>query len=161
MSDLPADILRRLRPIPTTTGPPTTAPRDIVGTDLWGMPCTVEVLGSAAPVLLLFLSAGCTGCRDLWEGLAALRDGLGPRARLAVITKGEEAEDAAALRALVGVDGPPAGVAVVLSSTAWSHYRVAGPPFMALADAQRVRMEGVAWGLDETLRAALIAVGEG
>ena len=55
---------------------------------------------AAAPVVLLFLSAACLGCRDLWEGLARLQAGLAGAARLAVVTRGPEQEDAAAIAAL-------------------------------------------------------------
>ena len=58
MNDSPADILRRLRPIPTSVGPPTTVPRDVRGTGTDGEPCRIGVEGVAEPVLLLFLSAG-------------------------------------------------------------------------------------------------------
>ena len=87
MTEPPAEILSRLRPIPTTVGPPTTAPRDVVGLDPAGAPCRIQVVEAAAPVLLLFLSAGCLGCRDLWEGLAGLHAGLDGAARLAVVTR--------------------------------------------------------------------------
>ena len=69
VSEPPADILRRLKPIPTYTDHPTTTPHDIVGVAPDGGPCRIEVVEAAAPALLLFLSAGCLGCRDLWEGL--------------------------------------------------------------------------------------------
>ena len=88
MTEPPADIVRRLRPIPTSEGPPRTRPRDIVGVTPDGVPCRVEVMEAAAPVLLLFLSAACLGCQDLWEGLGQLQAGLGDAARLAVVTRG-------------------------------------------------------------------------
>jgi hypothetical protein len=46
----------------------------------------------------------------------------------------------------------------VMSSRAFGHYRVAGPPFLVLAAADAVRTESVAWGLDQTLRIALAAL---
>ncbi len=171
MTEPPADIVRRLRPIPTSEGPPTTRPRDIVGVTPEGVSCRVEVMEAAAPVLLLFLSAACLGCQDLWEGLGQLRAGLGDAARLAVVTRspagartrdratsrGAKDEDAAAVAALAA--GAPAGVTVVMSSEAYAHYRVAGPPFSVLADAASVRTESVAWGVEQTLRIAARALG--
>ncbi len=122
MTEPPADIVRRLRPIPTSEGPPTTRPRDIVGVTPEGVPCQVEVMEAAAPVVLLFLSAACLGCQDLWEGIGQLQAGLGEAARLAVVTRspGEASrrdgprraaskrEDAAAVAVLAA--GLPAGV---------------------------------------------------
>jgi hypothetical protein len=158
VSEPPADILRRLRPIPTTVGPPTTPPRDVVGVSPDGTDCRVEVEQADDPVLLLFLSAGCTGCRDLWDGLGELRAGLDGAARLAVVTRSPGDEDPSAIAALAG-DATQLGVPVVMSSPAFRHYRVGGPPFLALAAPDAVRTEGVAWGLEQTLHTALGALG--
>jgi hypothetical protein len=160
VSEPPADILRRLRPIPTTSGPPTTAPRDVTGVDPDGHACSVDVLGGAAPVLLLFLSAGCTGCRDLWEGLDRLQAALGEGCRLAVVTKSPGDEDPRSIAALAGGAPERLGIPVVMSTQAYRDYRVSGPPFLVVADAGAVRTEGVAWGIDETLRAARSALGD-
>jgi hypothetical protein len=160
VSEPPADILRRLRPIPTASGPPSTAPRDVAGVDPGGDACTVDVLGGAAPVLLLFLSAGCTGCLDLWDGLGQLRARLGERCRLAVVTKSPGDEDPGRIAALAGGAHRDLGIPVVMSTPAYRDYRVAGPPFLVVADATAVRTEGVAWGIDETLRAARSALGD-
>jgi hypothetical protein len=175
VTEPPADIVRRLRPIPTSEGPPRTRPRDIVGVTPEGVPCRVEVMDAAAPVLLLFLSAACLGCQDLWEGMGQLQEGLGEAARLAVVTRspveaprregstregpgrqGSKHEDAAAVAVLAA--GAPGGVTVVMSSEAFTHYRVAGPPFLVLADAASVRTESVAWGVEQTLRIAARAL---
>jgi hypothetical protein len=146
----PAEVLRRARPIPTYRDHPATTPHDVAGVDPAGVPCRIEVLRATDPVLLLFLSAACLGCRDLWEGTAALRAGLPSRVRLALVTQGPESEDPAAIAALAGP-----GTDVVMSAQAFADYLVAGPPFLVLVDAERVRTEGVAWGITETLRAAL------
>jgi hypothetical protein len=156
VSDTPAEILGRLRPIPTTVGPPTTRPRDIDGVRPDGSSGRIDVMETAAPVLLLFLSAGCLGCRDLWQGLAALQGGLGSRARLAVVTKGPEGEDPAAIAALAG-EAPAGGVDVVMSTPAFDHYRAAAP-FLVVATSSAVLSEGVAWGVDETVRTTLTAL---
>jgi hypothetical protein len=156
----PADILRRLRPIPTDRrrGPA----RDIEGVDPSGTPLSVAVLGAAAPVLLLFLSAACVGCRDLWDGLPEFRAGLPDACRLAVVTRSPGDEDASA----VAVLAPPAAAGggagagdgdgpapVVMSTVAYRDYRVDGPPFFAVVGPQTVLGEGVAWGVEATLRA--------
>ena len=161
MTEPPADILRRLRPIPTYTGHPTTTPRDIVGVAPDGTACRIEVVEAAAPILLLFLSAGCLGCRDLWEGLAGLHAGLAGAARLAVVTKSPGDENAEAITALAGDAPATLGIDLVMSTAAFRDYRIAGPPFLAVADAAAVRTESVAWGVEQTLRTALAALREG
>ena len=158
MTEPPAEILSRLRPIPTTAGPPTTPPQDVVGVAPDGAPCRIPVVEAAVPVLLLFLSAGCLGCRDLWEGLPDLHDGLAGAARLAVVTRDPGTEDPTAIAALTAGVPPELGISVVMSSPAFGHYRVVGPPFLAVAAADAVRTESVAWGLDQTLRIALAAL---
>ena len=162
MSEPPADILRRLKPIPTHTGPPTTTPRDIVGLASDGTtPCRIDVVEAAAPALLLFLSAACLGCRDLWEGLRELQAGLAGAARLVVVTRSPGEESPEAITALAG-DAPLVdGIDLVMSSQAFRDYRVGGPPFLTVAAADGVRTESVAWGLEQTLQTALKALHTG
>jgi hypothetical protein len=170
----PADILRRLRPIPTDRrcGPAC----DLEGVDPSGAPLSVVVLGATAPVLLLFLSAACVGCRDLWEGLPDFRAGLPDPCRLAVVTRSPGDEDASAVmtlarfaadaapqaapdlaaEALAGGEDSP--VPVVMSTVAYRDYRVGGPPFYAVVGSAAVLGEGVAWGVEATLRAARAAL---
>jgi len=157
VTEPPADILRRLRPIPTTVGPPTTVPHDVVGDAPDGRAVRIDVVGAAAPVLLLCLSADCIGCRDLWAGLSELRAGLGRDARLAVVTKVPPAEDPAAIAGLAADDEGHLRAPVVMSETAFTDYHAAAP-FLALASSARVLVEGVAWGVDETLRTARAAL---
>jgi hypothetical protein len=158
VSDPPAEILRRLRPIPTYADHPITKPHDIVGVDPARSGCTVEVVEATAPVLLLFLSAGCLGCRDLWEGLGELHAGLGDACRLAVVTKSPGDEDPEAIAALAGETPDELGIAIVMSTSAYRDYRVGGPPFFVAARGGSVLTEGVAWGIDQTLRWALDAL---
>jgi hypothetical protein len=154
VSEPPADILRRLKPIPTYTDQPTTTPHDIVGVGPDGTSCRIDVVEAAAPALLLFLSAACLGCRDLWEGLTEMQAGLAGRARLVVVTRSPGEESQEAITALAG-DAPVAGVALVMSSAAYRDYRVSGPPFLTVVAADGVRTESVAWGLEQTLQTAL------
>ena len=157
MKEPPAEILRRLRPIPTTVGPPSTVPGDVVGTRTDGSTGRLGVEGVTEPVLLLFLSSGCLGCRDLWEGLRHLHGVLDGASRLAVVTRDPGEEDPGAIATLAGpADGHP-GIEVIMSSAAFRHYRVAGPPFLVVAAADGVRTESVAWGVEQTGRIALEA----
>lgn len=157
MTEPPADILRRLRPIPTTAGPPATRPRDVVGVAPDGRAVRIAVVEATAPVLLLFLSADCIGCGDLWAGLSELRAGLGRDARLAVVTKAPPTEDPAAVAALASDGKGRLRAPVVMSETAFSDYHAA-PPFLTVATPAAVLTEGVAWGVDDTLRTARAAL---
>jgi hypothetical protein len=149
VSDPPsAEFLSRLRPIPTYRDHPATSPADIDGVTPAGTAVTIAVVDSADPVLLLFLSADCLGCLDLWAGTAALRAGLPEGLRIVIVAKGPEDEDADAIGALA-----PAGTEVVMSSSAYRHYRVGGAPFLVVVVGHEVRTEGVAWGIAETTRA--------
>jgi hypothetical protein len=157
VTEPPADILRRLRPIPTTNGPPTTLPRDVSGVAPDGHAVRIGVVEATAPVLLLFLSADCLGCRDLWAGLSELQAGLGRDARLAVVTKEPPAEDPAAIVALAADAHGRLRAPVVMSTTAFADYRAAAP-FLAFATPDAVLAEGVAWGVEDTVQTARVAL---
>jgi hypothetical protein len=161
VTEPPAEILRRLKPIPTYTDHPATTPRDVVGVAPDGTACRVEVVGAAAPVLLLFLSADCLGCRDLWQGLPDLHAALAGAARLVVVTRSPGEESPAAITALAGAASGVPGIDLVMSSEAFRDYRVGGPPFLSLAAADGVRTESVAWGLEQTLQTVLDALPTG
>jgi len=151
----PAELLRRLTPIPTYRDHPATTPHNVAGVDPSGAPLHVPILERAEPMLLLFLSSTCQGCLDLWHGLDVLRAALPPALDLAVVTRGADHEDAAAIAELGQSAG---GFPVVMSTAAYADYRVAGPPFLVVVDGTRVRTEGVAWGIEETARATLAAL---
>ena len=149
MSDPPpAEFLRRLRPIPTYRDHPATSPVDVEGSDPSGAAVHVPIVGRAEPTLLLFLSAGCLGCQDLWDGTDELRRSIPEGVRMVIVAKGPEQEDAGAIAALA-----PAGTPTVMSSQAYRDYRVGGPPFLVLVTGHAVLTEGVAWGVEETARA--------
>ena len=46
------------------------------------------------------------------------------------------------------------GIELIMGDAAFAEYRAAAP-FFVVVDAHAVRTEGVAWGVGETLRAAL------
>jgi hypothetical protein len=155
VSDPPsAEFLRRLQPIPTYRDHPATSPVDVRGVDPTGEPVLVALEGSDEPTLLLFLSASCLGCRDLWDGTGALRRSLPDDVRVVIVTRGSPHEDPAAIRGL-----SPPGILTVMSAQAYDDYRVGGPPFLVLVAGHEVRTEGVAWGVNETARAARYALG--
>jgi hypothetical protein len=157
-----AEFLRRLRPIPTYRDHPATSPVDIEGQDPAGTAVRVPILSAADPVLILFLSSDCLGCVDLWENTAELCRSIPPAVQMVIVTKGPEAEDAAAIAALAPprvAAGPGAsGIPTVMSTRAYADYRVGGAPFLVLVTASAVLTEGVAWGIEETARATRAAL---
>jgi hypothetical protein len=156
---VPAEVLRRARPIPTYRDHPATVGHDLVGVDPSGAPRSVRIEAGAEPVCVLFLSSSCQGCRDLWEGMGALGRALGPPGvRVVVVTRGPEVEDAAAVARLAGSGGVGGATEVVMSSQAYLDYGVAGPPFYAVTVGREVRTEGLAWGVSETAEAVRVAL---
>jgi hypothetical protein len=156
VKDLPPDeILRRVRPIPTYRDHPATSPADIEGVSPAGEPVNIDIVDSTEAVLLVFLSSSCLGCRDLWEGTAALCQALPAELRIILVTRGPDHEDAEAITAL-----SPADMPTVMSSQAFRDYQVGGPPFLAVVFDGAVQTEGVAWGIAETVRATRAALGE-
>ncbi|HVA08683.1 MAG TPA: hypothetical protein VNG12_18265 [Acidimicrobiales bacterium] len=149
----PAEIMGRLRPIPTFRDHPATVARDIHGVNAGGEAISFGVVASKEPFLLLFLSTDCLGCRDLWEGMEPLRGSVPSGVRIVVLTRGPEQEDATLVARLVSP-----GTDVVMSSEAFADYRVGGPPFLVVVAGGTVQTEGVAWGIGETARATRTAL---
>jgi hypothetical protein len=149
----PAELLRRLRPIPTYRDYPATTPCDIEGVTPQGDPCSLAIVESGEPVLLLFLSSHCAGCQDLWDGADELRRALPDGLRIVVVTRGPETEDASDIAAQAWP-----GTETVMSTRAFADYRVSGPPFLVVVAARMVRTEAVAWGIEETARAARVGL---
>jgi hypothetical protein len=166
-----AEILRRLGPAGTGDGavavpgprlgavhrePGAPAPV-LAGTTPAGDAIKLSFSGATAtPMLLAFLSSGCTTCHRFWERLGEERlpAGLG----LVVVTHDPSRESPSRLRTLA-----PSGVAVVMSSQAYDNYGVPGAPYFVLVDGG-VRGEGVAttWAaLESLLTDAIADAGEG
>jgi hypothetical protein len=145
--ELPRPDPSALKPIPTYRGVPPTQPHDVVGFDESGRPRRIDVVGTRRWTMLLFLSSHCDGCRPFWSAPRAFWDAaVGGDVEVSIVTKGPEHEDRGTL---------PAGAAdigLVMSTPAWTDYRVSGPPFFVLVDGanERVATEGVAWGLEAT-----------
>ncbi|MDQ6803815.1 MAG: hypothetical protein M3065_02350, partial [Actinomycetota bacterium] len=106
---------------------------------------------SAAPMLLAFLSSGCTTCHRFWESLGERR--LPGEVGLLVVTHDATRESPSRLRSLT-----PPGVTVVMSSRAYEEYGVPGAPYFVLVEGS-VRGEGVAttWAALESLLADALA----
>lgn len=99
-------------------------------------------LGEACPdTLLAFLSGGCATCLRFWDDL---RDRPRPaelpaQLRIVTVTKGAERESPARLRELAPPDPP-----LVMSTQAWSDYRIPASPYFVFVSGGRVRGEGSA-----------------
>lgn len=157
--------LDSLVPVPTYRDQPATIAADATGIDLDGRSCRVPVLGTGLWHLVVFLSSGCHGCREIWQALEnPVKSGLVEEESIVVITRDAGEEDVDALRRLA-----TGSVPVVMSTATWSLYRVQGPPFFALVDGRlgmggvapdgasgesgvhpvRVTTEGVAWSVEQ------------
>jgi hypothetical protein len=115
--------------------------RDVVGTSSRGS--TVSVSAHGTPTLLAFLTTGCTTCQAFWREFASGVD-LPGGVRLAIVAKGDEAEDGRAVAALA-----PRDVVTVQSSEAWADYAVPASPYFVLVGAGRVLGEGAALTWDQ------------
>jgi hypothetical protein len=91
---------------------------------------------AARPTLLAFLTSGCASCAGFWETLGEPR--LPPGIEILIVTHGSDRESPGRLRKLA-----PEHVPVLMSSQAWSDYRVPGSPYFVLVDGF-IRGEGVA-----------------
>jgi hypothetical protein len=87
-------------------------------------------VGNGEPMLLAFLTTGCTACRSLWESFVpeAVPDLVG-RGRVVLVTRGPADESAAAIAALA-----PAGATTVMSDQAWIDYGPPAAPYFVLVD---------------------------
>ena len=134
--------------VPFTMGPQLPPDRDstsapaIAGVTPGGDALAVAPAGSGGLTLLAFLSTGCSSCAGFWESFRD-RSGLGlpDGARLVAVTKGPDREIPGEVAALAAP-----GLAVVMSSEAWTDYEVPGSPFFVLVDGSTGRRigEGVA-----------------
>jgi hypothetical protein len=138
---------------PTLTRAPSRSPlppaADVAGTAPGGDAVVVGIAGASQPTLLAFLSSGCITCRHFWDTFATPRLALPGGARLVVVTMGPEAESESAIANLA-----PPGVAVVMSSAAWSDYEVPGSPFFVFVDGEQGEIvgQGTAPDWDQVVR---------
>ncbi|MGG5257952.1 TlpA family protein disulfide reductase [Phycicoccus avicenniae] len=109
----------------------------VVGVDLEGGHAAVEVDGPR-PVLLAFLSSGCSVCLTFWEELDATTRAPAD-ARVVVVVKDAPDESPTVLARLARP-----GVSVVASSAAWADYDIPGSPYFVLVEQGVVTGEGSA-----------------
>jgi hypothetical protein len=131
---------------------------DLAGLTPQGDAVSLAVSGVRHDTLVGFLTSGCETCYAFWD---ALRDGpptVPGGARLAIVTRGPEAESPAAIAALAGSTLP-----VVMSTEVWEHYDIPYAPYFVYVSgpAGRVVGEGVAAGWEEVRTLVANAVADG
>jgi hypothetical protein len=115
---------------------------DISGETLTDDVVHVAVTGTRHRTLLAFLSSSCLTCREFWDAFGhADEPGLAEDTRLVVVVKDARDESITALREVA-----PPGLAVVMSSAAWTAYDVPGSPYFVLVDGAASRVEGEGTG---------------
>jgi hypothetical protein len=139
-----AEILRRLGPegggAPRLPEPPTGARAETAAPELAGVTPAGDAIKLAfdgTPILLAFLSSGCTSCAGFWETLGEHR--LPAGLQTMIVTRGPDREQRSTLRTLA-----PDAVPVLMSSRAWEDYAVPGSPYFVLVEDGAIRGEGVA-----------------
>jgi hypothetical protein len=117
---------------PTSSAAPT-----IAGVTPTGDARAVSVTNSQRRTLLAFLSSGCATCGGFWRDLQA-PGGLDlGNVRVVIVTKGPDMEVPAEVKAL-----STGAVPVVMSTEAWTDYRVPASPFFVLVDGASGRRIG-------------------
>jgi hypothetical protein len=138
--DGPAESVRRSIDLRADVSDTFVAAADLDGAGLRDDALHVSVVGARHRTLIAFLSSGCLTCHVFWQAFADPRAlDLPDDIRLVVVTKDAHEESISALRKVA-----PRGIPVVMSSAAWTDYRVPGSPYFVLVDgpAGRVRGEG-------------------
>jgi hypothetical protein len=136
-----ADILRRLSLL-EENGPPAAVtetagtPRpaalegeratEIAGVTLDGAPASIDAGGG---ILLAFLTSGCASCRPFWEDLGNPDAVAALGARVAIVAHDADSESITRLRELA-----PAGVELIMASSAWRDYAIPSSPHFVLLD---------------------------
>ena len=122
-------------PVPVTIegvvpprAPGATAPEAILGATLEGEDVAIPLRGKK-PVLLAFLSSGCTTCKEFWTAFGKGVPSVPAGARLLVVTRDLAEESPSVLRKLA-----PADVPVIASTSLWDGLDVPGSPYFVLLD---------------------------
>lgn len=113
-------------------GPGASKVADIAGEQPNGGTRTIAVSGTDHPTLLAFLSSGCITCGAFWSAFADpnhVTDLPSPSTRVVIVTKDVTSESPAKLQKLA-----PEGIPTLMSSEAWSKYKVPGSPYFVLVD---------------------------
>jgi hypothetical protein len=125
------------------------AARDIAGTTLDGEAVQLGMRPGGESTLLAFLSSGCETCGGFWSSLgergATAIPGGG---RVVAVTKDRSHESPSRLRELA-----PAGLPLVMSSTAWRDYGVPTTPYFVYVEGEsgEIHGEGAAQGWPQVI----------
>lgn len=124
---------------------------DLTGALPDGGAAHIAVTGVPHDTVLAFLSTGCATCAAFWDALArpGAADSAGAGTRVVIVTMGPEDESESAVQELA----PPA-VATVMSSTAWTDYRIPASPFFLRVSGPTAEVvgEGSGQSWDQVLR---------
>lgn len=154
-----APQIRTFPGVPEPLGDPVMgAPaHDIVGRGLVEDAVVVRTAGVSHDTVLVFLTSGCSTCQNFWQEFADPVNVRLPRgARLVIVTKGLENESPAALAPLA-----PSWTDVVMSSKAWTDFRVPGSPYVVAVDGPSGRVKGEGTGMTWEQVARLLAQATG
>jgi hypothetical protein len=130
----------------------------VTGVTPLGDGVVLPLVGVDHDTLLAFLTSTCTSCQRLWSELVDADGSVLPsQLRLVVVPKGPDQESPAAILAAA-----PDSVDVVMSSVAWSDFKVPGSPYFVLVDGASgsVRGEGTALSWPRVVDLAAVATGD-
>lgn len=142
---------------PTPGRPAATDVRDVVGVSPAGDAVSLAVAGVGHDTLLAFLTSGCSSCRNFWDSFRSGGIDVPGAARLAVVTRGPEAESPGVVAGLAG------SAQVVMSTEAWQHYDIPYAPYFVYVSGadSAVVGEGVAAAWPEVRQLVANAVADG
>lgn len=149
-----AEILRRLGPpgeespgggrgLPSPGARNGTRAHELAAVTLDGDAVKVGFGLSSPPTLLAFLTSGCTVCETFWHDLreGKLPADIAGSVRLLAVTKDSSHESPSRLGELAGPD-----VQIMMSSAAWTDYRVPAAPYFVYVVGEEIQGEGSATG---------------
>lgn len=113
-------------------GPTDKTAADVAGGTPFGDATQFSISRTQAPVLLAFLSSGCTTCAAFWEALSDAEQARLPGdVDILIVTKDPSVESPSRLAELA-----PTSIPLVMSSSAWEDYAVEGSPYFVFVDAR-------------------------
>jgi hypothetical protein len=140
--DTPVELAARPIDLRPNASESFVAAADLDGAGLRDDALHVSVVGAPHRTLLAFLSSGCLTCHTFWQAFADRRGlDLPDDIRIVVVAKDAQEESISALRKVAPSDLP-----LVMSSAAWTDYRVPGSPYFVLVDGPEGRVRGEGTG---------------
>lgn len=154
-----APPIRTFPGVPQPLGDPVPgAPaHDLVGRGLTEESVVIRTTGVPHNTVIAFLTSGCSTCQNFWQAFADPVDiRLPGSTRLVIVTKGLDAESPSALLPLA-----PDWAEVVMSTKAWTDFRVPGSPYVVAVDGPTGRVKGEGTGMSWEQVARLLAQATG